>query len=111
MCLKYPEFKDDPGFKTQIALRYNEENMFAELKQMEIMSKRLDFIGTMKDSLVKTDPITMEETPYFDMEFLVDRYLKLSPDDKAANEAYKSRTAAAKAAEPETEDPMAAMGM
>jgi len=105
MCLKYPEFKDDPGFKTQIALQFNEENMFAELKTMEIMEKRLDFIGTMQDSLTKTDPITMEEMPYFDMEFLVDRYLKLSPDDKAANEAYKARAAAKKAEEPEV-DPM-----
>jgi hypothetical protein len=84
--------------------------MFSELKTMEIMQKRLDFITTMKDSLVKTDPMTMEETPYFDMDFLVDRYLKLSPDDKAANDAYKARTAAAKAAEPEEENPMM-MGM
>jgi hypothetical protein len=32
MCLKYPEFTDDPQFKTQVALRFNEENVFAELK-------------------------------------------------------------------------------
>jgi len=109
MCLKYPEFKDDPGFKTQIALQFHEENMFAELKTMEIMEKRLDFISTMQDSLMKTDPVTMEEMPYFNMEFLVDRYLKLSPDDKAANEAYKQRQAAKDAEEPEV-DPMD-MGM
>ena len=105
MCLKFPEFKDDAGFKTQIAIQFNEENMFAELKQMEIMEKRLDFISTMQDSLMKTDPVTMEEMPYFDMEFLVDRYLKLSPDDKASNEAYKQRQAATDAEEPEV-DPM-----
>ena len=39
------------------------------------------------------------------MDFLVDRYLKLSPDDKAANEAYKARRAAKDAEEPEV-DPM-----
>ena len=105
MCLKFPEFKDDAGFRTQIAIQFNEENMFAELKQMEIMEKRLDFISTMQDSLMKTDPVTMEEMPYFDMEFLVDRYLKLSPDDKAANEAYKQRQASEEAEEPEV-DPM-----
>tara|TARA_B110000285_G_scaffold53449_1_gene60881 strand:- start:3105 stop:3569 length:465 start_codon:yes stop_codon:yes gene_type:complete len=105
MCLKFPEFKDDAGFRTQIAIQFNEENMFAELKQMEIMEKRLDFISTMQDSLMKTDPITMEEMPYFDMEFLVDRYLKLTPDDKAANEAYKQRQAKSDAEEPEV-DPM-----
>jgi len=106
MCLKFPEFKDDAGFKTQIAIQFNEENMFAELKQMEIMEKRLDFISTMQDSLMKTDPVTMEEMPYFDMEFLVDRYLKLSPDDKVSNEAYKQRQANIDAEEPDV-DPMA----
>lgn len=109
MCLKFPEFKDDPGFKTQISLQFNEENMFAELKHMEIMERRIEFITSLKDSLVETDPVTMEETYYFDMEFLVDRYLKLSPDDKQANQAYKNRKGAEDAKEPE-EDPMDMMG-
>jgi hypothetical protein len=108
MCLKFPEFETDPQFKTQIALQFNEENMFAELKQMEIMERRLDFVSTMQDSLMKTDPMTMEEMPYFDMEFLVDRYLKLSPDDKEANLAYRARAAATDAEDGE-DDPMAMM--
>ena len=37
ICLKYPEFTNDPQFKTQVALRFNEENVFAEMKNMEIM--------------------------------------------------------------------------
>jgi len=41
MCLKYPEFTNDPQFKTQVALRFNEENMFAELKNMEIMEIKI----------------------------------------------------------------------
>jgi len=106
MCLKFPEFEQDPQFKTQIALQFHEENMFAELKQMEIMERRLDFVGAMQDSLMKVDPLTMEENPYFDMEFLVDRYLKLTPDDKEANLAYRARAAAVDAEEPEV-DPMA----
>jgi hypothetical protein len=109
MCLKYPEFADDAGFKTQISLQFTEENMFAELKHMEIMERRINFVGELKDSLVETDPLTMEETSYFDQDFLVDRYLKLSPDDKAANEAYKARKASKDAEEPE-QDPMD-MGM
>ena len=109
MCLKYPEFADDAGFKTQISLQFTEENMFAELKHMEIMERRINFVSELKDSLVTTDPVTMEEEYYFDQDFLVDRYLKLSPDDKAANEAYKARKAAKDAEEPEV-DPMD-MGM
>lgn len=105
MCLKFPEFATDPVFKTQIALQFNEENMFAELKQMEIMERRLDFVSTMQDSLMKTDPQTMEEESYFDMDFLVDRYLKLSPDDKEANQAYKARAKSEDAKDGE-DDPM-----
>lgn len=110
LSLKYPEFAEDAAFRTQIALRFNEENMFAELKQMEIMEKRIEFISSLKDSLVKTDPMTMAEDNYFDMDFLVDRYLRLSPDDKEANQAYKNRKAAKDASEPK-EDPFGMGGM
>jgi hypothetical protein len=109
LSIKFPEFADDAAFRTQIALRFNEENMFAELKNMEIMERRIDFIGSLKDNLVITDPATMEEEHYFDMDFLVDRYLKLTPDDKAANDAYKARKEAKQAGEDDP-DPMAAMG-
>lgn len=109
LSLKYPEFSDDAAFRTQIALRFNEENMFAELKNMEIMERRIEFIGQLKDNLVLTDPMTMEEDHYFDMDFLVDRYLKLSPDDKAANDSYKARKKEDEAGE-EPEDPMGMMG-
>lgn len=104
MCLKYPEFTNDASFRTQIALRFNEENMFAELKNMEIMERRIEFIGSLKDNLVISDPATMTDTPYFDLDFLVDRYLKLSPDDREANDAYKKRAESEKAGE-EPEDP------
>ena len=110
MCLKYPEFVNDPQFKTQIALRFNEENMFAELKNMEIMERRLEFIGQMRDNLVTTDPMTMEEDHFFNQEFLVDKYLKLTPDDIAANAAYKARAEEETAGE-EPEDPMGMGGM
>ena len=111
MCLKYPEFKHDPIFKSQIALRFNEENMFAEMKHMEIMDKRLEFINNMFSNLMTTDPMTMQEEHYFDLDFLVDKYLKLSPDDKAANEAAKARKRTEDAKKPEDPNAMGMMGM
>ena len=107
MCLKYPEFTNDPQFKSQIALRFNEENVFSELKDMELMEKRLDFIGTMRDSLMTTNQETMEEEYYFDQEYLVKKYLKLSDDEIRANEAFKSKLKKKTAEEPEAEDPFA----
>ena len=107
MCLKYPEFTDDPQFKTQVALRFNEENVFAELKEQEIMQLRLDFISSMRDSLMTTNQETMEEEYYFDQEYLVTKYLKLTDDEIRANKAYKAKAAKDDAEEPEPEDPMA----
>jgi hypothetical protein len=105
MCLKYPEFQNDPQFKTQVALRYNEENMFAELKEQEIMQMRLDFIASMRDSLMTTNA-NMEEEYYFDQEYLVTKYLKLSDDDIRANKAFKAKADKAAAEEPEEDDGM-----
>jgi len=106
MCLKYPEFENDPQFKTQVALRFNEENVFAELKDMEIMEKRLDFIGNMRDSLMTTNQETMEEEYYFSLDYLVKRYLKLKDDDITANAAAKAKDAADDAGEEPAEDGM-----
>ena len=111
MCIKFPEFKEDAMFRTPISLRYNEENMFTEMKNMEIMEKRLDFISSMYSNLMTTNPMTMEEEHFFDLDFLVDKYLKMSPDDRAANDAAKSRKDAAKAAEPEDPNAMMMGGM
>lgn len=107
MCLKYPEFTNDPQFKSQVALRFNEENVFSELKDMELMEKRLDFISTMRDSLMTTNQETMEEEYYFDQEYLVKKYLKLSDDEIRGNEAAKSRLKKKAAEEPTPEDPFA----
>ena len=63
----------------------------------------------MRDSLMTTNQETMEEEYYFDMEFLVDRYLQLSPDDIAANAAAKAKVNKQDAEAPEPEDPMAMM--
>lgn len=91
MCLKYPEFANDPQFKNQVALHFNEENVFKELKEFEIGERRLDFIEKMRESLVEEDPDTMEEEYFFDMEFLVKKYLKMSEDDLEANRKAKAK--------------------
>jgi hypothetical protein len=106
MCLKYPEFENDPQFKTQVSLRFNEENVFAELKNYEIMERRLDFIGQMRDSLVEENPETMEQEYFFDMDFLVKKYLKVSDDDLAANAAAKAKNKADSAGEEPADDMM-----
>lgn len=90
MMLKFPELRNDINFKNQIALRYNSDNMFAELKEMEIQQKRVDFIQTMKDGLVEQDA-DMNDISYIPLELLIDEYMHLDPAFKVKIDAYKKK--------------------
>ena len=88
MCLDFPEIKEDDAFKAQIGVKYNTMNIFEEMKEIEILQKRLDFVTSMKDGLVETDA-NMNEIKYFASEFLIQRFLGLSSDDIRTNKKMK----------------------
>ena len=66
------------------------------MANIEIMSKRVEFIGTMKDSLTVIDDESGEEVPYFSPIFLILKYLKMSEADLELNEKYKMEEKLAK---------------
>ena len=78
IMLKHPALKNDLNFKNQVSLRYNADNMFAELKEMEIIQKRVDFISSVKDSLVEQDE-EMNDIPFIPLDMLIDQYMHLDP--------------------------------
>ena len=88
LTLQIPDIKNDKRILDSISLRFNSYNQFEEMANIEIMSKRVEFIGTMKDSLVITDDEGNEE-PYFSPKFLILKYLKMSEADLELNEKYK----------------------
>ena len=55
---------------------------------MEIMQKRVDFIQTVKESMVDMD-MEGNEIKYFSSEFLVQKYLHLSDQDIKLNAKLK----------------------
>ena len=59
------------------------------------MTRRVEFIGTMKDSLATTDAEGNEES-FFSLKFLVMKYLKMSDADLELNEKYKMEEKLAK---------------
>lgn len=90
MMLSHPHLKNDVNFKNQIALRFNADNMFAELKTMEIQQKRVDFIQQMRDGLTEQDA-DMNDIPYIPLSLLVDEYMHLDPAFKEKIDAYKEK--------------------
>jgi len=88
LSLSIPDIKNDKRILDAVSLRWNSYNQFEEMANIEIMSKRVEFIGTMKDSLTVTNE-EGEEEPYLCPKFLIIRYLKMSEADLELNEKYK----------------------
>ena len=95
LTLSIPDIKNDKRILDAVSLRWNSYNQFEEMANIEIMSKRVEFIGTMKDSLVITNE-EGEEEPYFSPKFLIIKYLKMSEADLELNEKYKEEERLAK---------------
>jgi len=89
LALSIPDIKNDKRILDSISLKFNSYNQFEEMMNIEIMSKRVEFIGTMKDSLVIQQGD--DEVPYFDPEFLIIKYLHMSQADLELNEKYKKK--------------------
>ena len=96
LTLSIPDIKNDKRILDAISLRWNSYNQFEEMANIEIMSKRVEFIGTMKDSLTIIDDESGEEVPYFSPKFLILKYLKMSEADLELNEKYKMEEKLAK---------------
>ena len=96
LTLSVPDIKNDKRILDSISLRWNSYNLFEEMMNIEVMTKRIEFIGTMKDSLAVTDSEGNEE-PFFSLKFLIMKYLKMSDADLELNEKYKLEEKLAKA--------------
>jgi len=104
LTLAVPDIKNDKRILDSVSLRWNSYNLFEEMMNIEVMTKRIEFIGTMKDSLAVTDADGNEES-FFSLKFLIMKYLKMSDADLELNEKYKleEKLAKAEGGEEETE--------
>lgn len=103
LTLSVPDIKNDKRILDSISLRWNSYNLFEEMMNIEVMTKRIEFIGSMKDSLSTTDAEGNEE-PFFSLKFLVMKYLKMSDADLELNEKMKLEEKLAKAEGGEQEE-------
>ena len=90
LALSIPELQDNKEFLEAISLQYKSYNLFEEMMEMELMQKRVEFIQTMKESMIDMD-IEGNEIKYFSSKFLVQRYLKYSSEDLKLNEKLKQQ--------------------
>jgi len=86
-CLDFPQLKNDYIIKSEFGLDYVKENMFREAKEMEVMTAR-------KDQVIKILGLkNTEGKSYFDLDFIVDRWLGMTSQDRMDNQKFKKKAA------------------
>ncbi len=88
MCLEYPDLEQDNAFKAQVGIRFNTENHFTKMANMEVVGRQIDHIEKMKNSLVDTDQ-NMTDKKFWSSRFLAQKYLDMTEDDFNLNEKLK----------------------
>ena len=90
LAMSIPELQDNKAFLEAISLQYKSYNLFEEMMEMELMQKRVEFIQSMKESMIDMD-IEGNEIKYFSSKFLVQKYLKYSTEDINLNKRLKEQ--------------------
>ena len=80
--MEFPELKDDEIFLNQVDISFNSNQLFEEWKKLANMEKRSSILSSLLG-------IQSEEgKPYFHIEYLIDKVMKLTPEEKEENKAY-----------------------
>lgn len=93
MSLNYPELAEDNLIKSNLGMKYNSDNIFEEAKMMDISSKRAEFIKTLQDITVPEmdESGMLNDIPYFNAKFLIQKYMKLTSSDIIQNEKMEEK--------------------
>jgi len=82
MCMEFPELKNDEIFLNQVDINFNSNQLFEEWKKLANFEKRASILGTMLGIQ------TADGQPYFHIDYLIDKVMKLTPEEKEENKAY-----------------------
>jgi len=82
MCIEFPELMDDEVFLNQIDIQFHSNQLFEEFKKLGNMEKRAGILGTLLGIQ------SAEGQPYFHIDYLIDKVMKLTPEEKEENRAY-----------------------
>ncbi len=88
LAIDFPELQRNRQFLEAVSMQYKSYNLFEEMMDIELMLKRVEFIQSMKDSMVDMDS-DGNEIKFFSSKFLVKKYLKLSDADLELNDKLK----------------------
>ncbi len=86
MCMEFPELKDDEIFLNQIDISFNSNQLFEEWKKLANMEKRASILGSLLGIQ------TADGQAYFHIDYLIDKIMKLTPEEKEENKSYWAKS-------------------
>ncbi len=87
MCMEFPELKNDEIFLNQVDIVFVSNQLFEEWKKLGNLEKRAGLLSTLLGIQ------TADGQPYFHIDYLVDKVMKLTPEEKEENKAYWIKSA------------------
>jgi len=87
MCMEFPELKDDEIFLNQVDINFVSNQLFEEWKKLGNMEKRAGLLSTLLGIQ------TADGQPYFHIDYLVDKIMKLTAEEKEENKSYWIKSA------------------
>lgn len=90
LCLKHKEFASDVQFRNSLTLNFVSDNTFTEMREIEVIQKKSDFIGSLMQTFVTQDS-EGNDVPYFDLDFLVNTFSGLTKEDIEQNKKIKDK--------------------
>lgn len=82
MCMEFPELREDETFLNQVDIIFFSNQLFEEWKKTGIMEKRSGILSTLLGIQ------TADGQPYFHIDYLIDKIMKLTPEEKEENQSY-----------------------
>lgn len=82
MCMEFPELREDETFLNQVDIIFFSNQLFEEWKKTGIMEKRSGILSTLLGIQ------TSDGQPYFHIDYLIDKIMKLTPEEKEENQSY-----------------------
>jgi hypothetical protein len=86
MCMEFPELKDDEVFLNQVDIIFNSNQLFETWKKLANMEKRSTILTNLL-GIQKADG-----QPYFHIDYLIDKVMELSSEEKEENKSYWAKS-------------------
>jgi len=87
MCMEFPELKDDEIFLNQVDIIFVSNQLFEEWRKLGNFEKRSGIMSTLLGIQ------TADGQPYFHIDFLIDKIMKLTQEEKEENKSYWIKSA------------------